>query len=313
MLDALPGAPPYRNLTTAPSPGHRLTPSGMLGAMATEVRGRVRGRVRVRVHDGVLLEVEEHGEGAPLVLIAGIGYDRWAWHRMVPLLARHHRVIAFDNRGMGGSERPPGPYSADLLARDTASVIEALGLQRAHVMGHSMGGFVAQALTLARPDLVDRLILGATHFGGPRHVPILPEAMEVLTAVGLGPEERLRRGIAMSCMNGFAEAHPELLAAWLDRLVTSPVDPAAYRAQLAIGLALFAEEASFERHLGNVKARTLALSGAHDRVVPPGNATLLAQAIPDCRVALLPDAGHFFPIEAPDAAAAVILEFLAAP
>ncbi|AKT37345.1 alpha/beta fold hydrolase [Chondromyces crocatus] len=263
--------------------------------------------------EGIRLEYEVHGEGAPLVLVAGLGYDRWTWHRMVPGLSRHHRVITFDNRGVGGSDAPPGPYSAEQLARDTASLIEGLGLGRAHVLGHSMGGFVAQALAITWPERIDRLILSATHFGGPRHVPISPEALAVLTDVGVDPAERFRRGLAVSCAPGFVEANPALIAAWMQRRVTHPVDPTAYRAQLAIGLALFDEKASFEPHLREVQAKTLLLSGALDLVMPPGNATLLAEVLPHGRVVLLPEAGHFFPIEAPEAAVAAILEFLAEP
>jgi pimeloyl-ACP methyl ester carboxylesterase len=259
----------------------------------------------MRVGD-IHLEVEIHGEGEPLVLIAGLGYDRWAWHRMIPGLARRFQVIAFDNRGVGGSDRPAGPYSASLLARDTAGLLDALGIARAHVFGHSMGGFVAQALAIEHPDRVDRLILGATHFGGPRHVPPTPEALAVLTDVTLTPVERFRRGLAISCAPGFAEAHPELVAAWMDRRVSNPVDPAAYQAQLAIGLGLLTEEASFERRLADVRAPTLILTGEHDQVVPPRNASLLAAAIPGSRAQILPGAGHFFPIEAPDAAVAAV-------
>lgn len=266
---------------------------------------------RVKVGD-VHLEYDSHGEGEPLLLIAGLGYDRWAWHRMIPALARRFRVIAFDNRGVGGSDQPPGPYSASLLARDTAGLIEALGLQRAHVLGHSMGGFVAQALALERPELVDRLVLGATHFGGPRHAPPTAEALAVLTDVSLDPVTRFRRGLAVSCAPGFAEAHPDVIAAWMDRRLANPVDPVAYQAQLAIGLGLLTEEASFEPRLAAVQAPTLILTGEHDQVVPPRNAFLLAAAIPGSAALILPGAGHFFPIEAPDAAAAAVIGFAAA-
>jgi pimeloyl-ACP methyl ester carboxylesterase len=260
--------------------------------------------------NGVRLYYEVHGRGEPLVLIAGIGYDVWMWHRMLPGLARRFQVVVFDNRGAGQSDKPPGAYSAGLLAADTAGLMDALGLPRAHILGHSMGGFVAQALAIHHPERVDRLILAATNFGGPRHVPITPEAMAVLTDVRGDPVERLRRGIAVSCAPGFAERDPALVEAWVSYRAGHPIDPAGYQAQLAVGLSLLPEAASFEGKLAAVRSPALVLFGAHDRVVPAGNADLLAARLPDARIAILPDAGHFFPLETPEEANKAIMEFL---
>lgn len=260
--------------------------------------------------NGIRIDYESRGRGRPLLLIAGLGYDRWMWHRMVPGLAKQFRVITFDNRGTGGSDKPFGPYTAELLARDTVGLLDALGIDRAHILGHSMGGFIAQALALASPERVDRLILSATNFGGPRHIPILPEAMAVLTDITGDPIERLRRGILVSCAPGFAERHPELVEAWVAYRLAHPIDPTAYQAQLAIGLSLLPEAAAFESRLAAVTCPTLILFGEDDRVVPPGNAELLRDRLPNARITLLPGAGHFYPIETPAAANEAIARFL---
>lgn len=260
--------------------------------------------------NSIRLYYETHGSGRPLVLIAGISYDLWMWHKMVPGLAERCQVIAFDNRGSGRTDQPAGPYSAQLLADDTAGLIEALGLERASVMGHSMGGFIAQALALSRPDLVDKLILSATNFGGPRHIPVTPQAMAVLMDVSGDPAERFKRGLSVSTAPGFAAAHPEVIQEWLDYRAANPLQPGPYQAQLAIGLGLIPEAASFERRLKEVKAPTLILFGEHDQVVPPGNAGLLARELPDSTVRILPNCGHFFPLETPEAAVAAVAEFL---
>ncbi len=262
--------------------------------------------------NGIDLYYEFHGHGEPLVLIAGLGYDGWMWHKMIPGLAEHFQVISFDNRGVGQSAKPPGPYSAGMLAADVVGLLDDLGLPKAHVMGHSMGGFIAQALALDYPDRVDRLILSATNFGGPRHVPITPAAMAVLTDVSGDPIARLQRGIVISCAPGFAETHPAVIEDWVNYRVAHPIDPAGYQAQLAIGLSLLPEAAAFEERLSAVRAPTLILFGEHDAVVPPANAALLAEKIPDARVEILPNAGHFFPFETPVAANAAILRFLQA-
>lgn len=260
--------------------------------------------------NGINLAYETHGSGEPLVLISGIGYDRWQWHKMAPGLAEHFRVIVFDNRGVGQTAKPAGPYTAQLLADDTAGLIQALGFERAHILGHSMGGFIAQALALSHPAKIGKLILAATNFGGPHHIPITPEAMAVLTDVKSDPVMRFKNGLGVSTAPGYAEKNPGMIEAWLAWRMQNPIDPAAYQAQLAIGLGLLSEEACFEHKLKNIAAPTLILFGAHDKVVPPGNAELLAREIPRSALELLPDAGHFFPIETPEAANAAVIQFL---
>ncbi len=256
------------------------------------------------------IDYEIHGDGPPLVLIAGLGYPKWMWHKMVPGLAAHFRVITFDNRGVGESDKPAGPYSAQMLAADTVGLMDALGIDKAHIMGHSMGGFIAQALVLDTPERVDKLILSATNFGGPHHIPVTPEAMAVLTDTTSPPLERLRNGIVISCAAGFAEAHPEIIEEWLHWRATHPLDIAGYQAQMSIGLSLMSEEACFEHKLPAIKHETLILFGAEDKVVPPGNADLLAAKIPHSKIVILPNAGHFFPFDATDAAVKAIVEFL---
>jgi pimeloyl-ACP methyl ester carboxylesterase len=264
-----------------------------------------------QVHaNGIDIYYETHGSGAPVVLISGLGYDHWMWHLMVPGLAEHFQVVVFDSRGVGQTDQPPGPYTAQMLADDTAGLMAALDIDSAGVMGHSMGGFVAQALALSRPEMVSKLILSATNFGGPRHIPVTPEAMAVLSDMQSDPIERLRRGIAISTAPGFVEGNPELVQEWLDYRVAHPLSATGYQAQMSIGLALLAEEAAFEHRLKNLQMPTLILFGAHDKVVPPGNAELLASEIPDSRIHILPNAGHFFPFEVPEEAVAVVTNFL---
>ncbi len=260
--------------------------------------------------NNIKLYYELHGRGEPLVLIPGLGYDGWMWHRMIPGLAERYQVIRIDNRGVGQSDKPAGPYTAAMLAADVVGLLDALGLPKAHIMGHSMGGFIAQAFALDYPDRVDRLILSATNFGGPRHVPISTEAMAVLMDMSGDPIERLRRGIAVSCAPGFVDVNPELVEQWVNYRVAHPIDPAGYQAQLAIGLGLIAEAAAFDHRLTTVTAPTLILFGAEDKVVPPANAPLLADRIPGAQVEILPHAGHFFPFETPAAANAAVIGFL---
>jgi pimeloyl-ACP methyl ester carboxylesterase len=253
---------------------------------------------------------EINGSGAPLLLISGLGYNMWQWHKMVPGLAEQFQVITFDNRGVGQTDKPAGPYSAGLLAGDTAALLQALDIPKAHIMGHSMGGFIAQEMALSYPDMVDKLILASTNFGGPNHLPITPEAMAVLGDTTNDAVTRFKNGLAVSTAPGWTDNNKAMIEEWLTWRMANPIDPAAYQAQMAIGLSLLAEDACFEPRLANVQAETLILFGEHDKVVPPGNADLLAAKIPNSTIHLLPNAGHFFPIETPDAANEAIIEFL---
>ncbi len=264
-----------------------------------------------KVHcNGIDVYYEEAGSGEPLLLIAGLGYGLWMWHKMIPGLSKHCQVIAFDNRGAGQTDKPDGPYDVQMLADDTAGLLDALGIEKAAVMGHSMGGFVAQQLVLDRPDLVGKLVLSATNFGGPNHIPVTPEAMAVILDRSGDPVDVIKRGIAVACAPGFADARPQLVDELIAYRLTNPVPPAQYQAQTAVGLGLMNAEAAFEHKLEDVQAPTLILFGEHDRVVPPENADLLAQHLVDSTTVILPDAGHMFPVEQPEAAVDVIVGFL---
>jgi 3-oxoadipate enol-lactonase len=265
-----------------------------------------------KVHtNGIELYYEVQGAGKPLVLISGLGYSLWQWHRMVPLLAEHFQVVTFDNRGVGQSDKPAGPYTAGMLAADTVGLLDALNIEKAVVLGHSMGGFIAQSMALDFPQRVEKLILCSTNFGGPHHAPVTPEAMKVLADVTSDPLTRFKNGLSVSTAPGWAEKNPQMIEEWIRWRVANPIEPAHYQAQMAIGLSLMREAAAFEDKLPRLNVPTLILFGAHDKVVPPANADLLAQKIAGSQVVIFPDAGHFFPMEIPEAASRVITDFAA--
>ncbi|WP_420630091.1 alpha/beta fold hydrolase [Candidatus Leptofilum sp.] len=260
--------------------------------------------------NGITMTYEIEGNGSPLVLVAGLGYSRWMWHKMVPGLAENFTVISYDNRGSGETDKPAGPYNAQLLADDLAGLLTELAIEQTAVFGHSMGGFVAQAFALAYPEKVTHLILSATNFGGPRHVPVTQEALAVLMDMTSDPVTRLRNGILISCAEGFAERQPEVVEAWLNYRAQNPVDPAGYQAQMGVGLSLMSEAACFEHQLTAVTAPTLIMSGDEDKVVPPANVDLLKGVMPHAKTAVIQQAGHFFPFEQPETAVAIVTEFL---
>ncbi|WP_420645167.1 alpha/beta fold hydrolase [Candidatus Leptofilum sp.] len=260
--------------------------------------------------NGITIAYEMEGSGPPLVLVAGLGYSRWMWHKMVPGLTGNFTVISYDNRGVGESDKPAGPYTAQLLADDLAGLLGELGIEKTAVFGHSMGGFVAQAFALTYPEKVTHLILSATNFGGPRHVPVTQEALAVLMDMTSDPQTRLRNGILISCAEGFAERQPAVVEEWLAFRANNPIDPVGYQAQMGVGLSLMSEAACFEHKLSAITAPTLILSGDEDKVVPPANVDLLAAKISGAETAVIAQAGHFFPIEQPETAVGIVTNFL---
>jgi len=251
------------------------------------------------------------GEGPPLVLISGLGYGGWYWHKVLPGLAQHYQVLTFDNRGAGESDQPDGPYTVPMMAADTIGLLDALNIQGANIFGHSLGGFIAQEVVLQRPDLVSKLILASTTHGGTQVIPITPEALQVMTDREGEPLELVKRGIAIACAAGFSEKQPEVVQELIQYRFSNPVPPAQYQAQVAAGAgtAAFTQEEVIDR-MAQITIPVLILFGEQDQVVPPGNADLMAQKLSNAQIKILPGTGHMFPIEDPEATVKAVIDFL---
>jgi pimeloyl-ACP methyl ester carboxylesterase len=264
----------------------------------------------VKAND-IKLAYQIHGSGPPLVLIAGVGYGAWFWHKIVPELSEYYQVITFDNRGAGGSSHSPGPYTVSMMAADTAGLMDALDIKGAYVMGHSLGGFIAQELIVNRPKLVNKLILASTNHGGQQVIPITAEAMEVLTNREGDLLDLVKRGIAIACAPGFAEHQIALVQELINYRLSNPVPPPQYQAQVAAGagMAVLTYE-QVDQRMAAIQVPTLILFGEFDMVVPPGNADLMAAKIPNAQVKTISTTGHIFPIEDPAATVVAIHEFL---
>jgi len=261
--------------------------------------------------EGIQIAYELHGSGYPFVLISGVGYGAWFWHKLVPGLSDSYQVLSFDNRGAGQTDKPPGPYSVPMMAHDTVNLMEKLGITRAFIMGHSLGGYIAQEIGINRPDLVEKLVLASTTHGGKEVIPITPEAYQLLTDRSGDPLDLIRRGIEVASAPGFPESHPEIVQELIDYRFTNPVPPEQYQAQVAAGIGMTGMSDEYVREsLNSIEVPVLVLFGEYDRVVPPGNADLLAEKLPDVQVKIIPKTGHIFPIEDPATTSAILKEFL---
>jgi 3-oxoadipate enol-lactonase len=247
---------------------------------------------------------ERLGTGPPVVLVHGLGYARWGWEPVASLLAERFQVVLLDNRGIGESDAPPGPYTVAQLAGDVARVLDEAGLARAHVVGTSLGGMVAQELALTAPERVERLVLVATTPGGPNAAP-MPEvtARLLAEAPALEPEVALRRFVENALAPGAPE---ELVERILAHRIRTAQPREAWLAQAAAGAAFDAWD-----RLPALAAPTLVLQGSADVVVDPRNADLLVQRIPGARLERFPGCGHLLFWEEPARFVEVVGEFLA--
>jgi pimeloyl-ACP methyl ester carboxylesterase len=244
---------------------------------------------------------ESHGSGEALLMIQGLGYGRWGWDPVLPGLATRYRVLTFDNRGIGESDKPEGPYTAELMARDALQVLDEAGVERAHVLGASLGGMIAQEVAAAAPDRVDKLVLCCTTPGGAGAVPIPEVTLRLLAeSASLAPEIALRLFIE----NALAAPPDEgLVDELLRRRLANPPDPQGWQAQAGAG-------ATFPGIAGSILAPTLVLQGTEDNVVDYRNADLLAAVIPGASVRLFPGTGHLFFWERSGEVVAAVTEFL---
>ena len=254
-------------------------------------------------NQGARIYWDEQGIGDPILLIMGLAYPSCMWFHTRPVLSKQFRTIAFDNRGIGNSDVPPGPYPIALMASDVAAVLDAAGLDTAHVFGVSMGGMIAQEFALQYPKRVRSLILGCTAAGGPTAVRAEQDAIQMLmTRDRMSPEQALQAPVPFIYDSATSreriDEDLEHRRPWLPRAE-------GYIAQLQ---GILAWE-GYSR-LSAITAPTLVIHGESDRLVPPGNGKLIAERIPGAKLVMIPHASHLFLTDQTDTARGIILQFL---
>jgi pimeloyl-ACP methyl ester carboxylesterase len=239
----------------------------------------------------------------------GLGMNATGWWRTIPVLAGAGlRVLAFDNRGVGRSDRPPGPYTTADMADDAVAVLDCAGLERAHIYGISLGGMIAQEIALRHPARVERLVLGATTAGG-THASAADEAtLAFFHRRGEMPaEEAVWASVPYNYSARTRAEYGERVAEDIAQRLRFPVAPEPYAAQLAAALGHDTHD-----RLPSIAAPTLVVHGAEDVMVPRANGRLAAGRIPHAELVELPGAAHLYPTDEP-AADRRIADFLSAP
>jgi len=222
---------------------------------------------------------------------------------VIEKISRHFRVIIFDNRGMGYSGGSEKPFSISLLARDTAQLMEALGIPSAHIIGHSMGASIAQELALGFPAKVARLILVAGSCGGSESVPMQPGTMALLTDKSGTVHEVTSRMFSLLFPPSWLARHdPARYCPDIDEIPgNSIVARQAYAFSAWVG--------SFTR-LGEIRSPALVITGSEDVIVPPVNSRIISELIPGSELVVIPGAGHGLMYQEPDRFCDSVLEFL---
>lgn len=256
---------------------------------------------------GFRMHYDTDGEGAPLLLVGGLASDRSEWMHQVPAFSERFLVVTFDNRGAGDSEVPPGPYATAQMADDAAALLAHLRLDRAHLLGVSLGGMIAQEIALRHPGRVDRLVLACTSPGGEVSVRPSPEVLAAFArAPGGDREQEIRRTIPFLYTERYRRERPEEVEAFVRRRLAKPVSPEGQSAQLAAARGHSAGE-----RLRRISAPTLVITGTADRIVPPVNSSRIAERIPGSRLVFLEGAPHRLFAENAEAFNREVLAFLA--
>jgi pimeloyl-ACP methyl ester carboxylesterase len=244
---------------------------------------------------------ESAGQGPPVLLIMGQGMSLEAGWRTVAALSDRFRVLSFDNRDVGRSDRAVLPYVVSQLARDAVAVLDAAGERRAHVYGISLGGMIAQEVALQHRDRVRSLVLGATTAGGPKAVPMNTRVLTFYARAGaMGAEEAEWAAVPYSYACRTRRHHGDRIAEDIARRLRYSPDTVSYLHQVAA-----AATHSTQARLGEIAAPTLVVHGAQDQLQAPSNAQLLASAIPGAELAIWPDAGHLYVTDEPEADRAI--------
>ena len=243
------------------------------------------------------------GPGDVLVLIAGLGAKGTSWHPFLETAARSFAVLTFDNPGAGQSPRLCEPVSIADLAGQVVDLLDHLGVRRAHVVGRSMGGMIAQELALLAPERVDRLVLASTTGRPESHLTEVFRLWAQMAALRLPTAIRHRCSL-LWCLGDEALASNARVRSYL-RARASSDRPEEY----ALLAEACARHDSLDR-LGSLRVPTLVVSGTDDRLMPAANAKALASAIPGSELCWIPGAGHLAYLETPARFAAEVLDFL---
>lgn len=255
--------------------------------------------------NGINLYYEVHGEGYPVVLISGLGSQGQSWDTQVPIYSKHYKVVVFDNRGAGKSDKPKAPYTTEQMADDTAALMDVLSIERAHIVGKSMGGMIAQWLAIKYPERVDRIVMGCS--SGSRDKVgngILKMGREIASKVGLRAVWFMALHLGYS--REYIEDNIDRLNKASELLKESPEALEGY-----IGQSIACEGHNTISELPKIKSPAFVMMGDSDLITAPARTRELSELIPKSELCVFSDVGHGFWRERQQEVDGLVLHFLA--
>ena len=260
--------------------------------------------------NGISLYYEVHGAGEAqretVVLIGGLGSQAQSWATQVPIYSKEFRVVVFDNRGAGRSGKPDEPYSIEQMADDTAMLMDALGIESAHVVGKSMGGMIGQRLAIKYPERVKKLVLACTCAARDEvGDEILRLGREIAASVGM--KAVWLGALFWGYSREYIEKNLPAVRSAMSMIKESAEGTTGYLRQ----------NKACEGHntielVGRIRAPALVMLGGRDLIVSPARSRELAALIPGARLLEFPDAGHGFWREKQAEVDEAVLDFLRA-
>lgn len=274
--------------------------------------------------DNINLYYEEKGEGDAILFIMGLGMPGFAWEPQVEYFSRKYRSIIFDNRGVGKSDKPPGPYTTRQMAEDAFELLNYLGIKSAHIVGISMGGMIAQQMTLNYPDMVKSATFCATYAKPDenvrKHVQEGAEKLgislkfEDLSSVfpllsQMNDSDTIKRLVdfllPLTLSRGFIEKSRDMLDGWLKRMMENPPTINSFISQV---IATQTHDTLDE--LKNINCPVLVLTGTEDLLVPPVCSKIISQNISKAKLLEIPGGPHGINIECAEEFNSAVEDFI---
>jgi 3-oxoadipate enol-lactonase len=268
--------------------------------------------------NGIKICYEIAGEGEPLFLVHGFGSKKESWIAQFPVLSKHFKVIRFDNRGAGKSERPKGTYTMEIFADDIKGLMDYLGIEQTNIAGWSLGGMIVQNFILKYPEKVKKVILINTNYG-------FPDEDGPLVYKNMRLEEEKQKKIDHvkafwdGARSGYyikfrkeMEANPskKWYGLWSaeDMIEMSIVDPPTAE-DIEVQASALKTHETFDR-LKTIKSPTLILTASHDRLIPKSTMEEIHEQIPNSKFIVIDKAGHSSPLEKAPEVNQAMIDFL---
>lgn len=273
---------------------------------------------KVKVRD-IEMYYEIYGEGEPLVLIMGLGMDLQGWIFQVPEFVKHFKVLIFDNRGIGKTDAPAGPYSTKMMADDTVELMRVLNIEKANILGISMGGMIAQELAINYSYIVKKLVLACTYAKPDKNAEeIIKKGILQLAGGAANSLDELKASmftidfeaimrfmLPFTLSDEFIKQNKEVIDEMFKKVLENKPTIEGFLGQVRA-----TQEHNAMDRLNKISAETLVITGDKDILVAPENSKVLSEKIPNAKLIIIPEGTHGFNWEQKDEFNSKVIEFL---